>query len=194
MDSSSRPPAGHGLFQIDRLLTSRSGTAEQYASAYALLARALGYDARVVVGFRPSTPGKITERDVDAWAEVRFAGAGWVGFYPTPGSRQREPEPLPAEPEEPVEPTPTSTPTPASAPSGDSNVDGDPTAGRPTAGIGPQWMIAGLALGVAVALLTARTVLRVVVTRRRRNSVDPRRRVYGAWFDTPTLASSGHRP
>ncbi|MGI5183657.1 DUF3488 and transglutaminase-like domain-containing protein [Dactylosporangium sp. CA-152071] len=182
VSSSNRPPTGHGLFQIDRLLTSHSGTAEQYASAYALMARALGYDARVVVGFRPSTPGKITERDVDAWAEVRFAGAGWVGFYPTPGSRQRAPEPQPAEQDEPVEPAPTTTPAPLTAPSGDSTVDSSATGG-PAAGNGPQWIIAGLAAGVAVMLLAARPVSRGLVRRRRRTAPDPRRRIYGAWLD-----------
>ena len=48
-------PAGHGIFQISRLLKEKTGTAEQYSSAFAVLARVLGFDSRVVIGFRATT-------------------------------------------------------------------------------------------------------------------------------------------
>ncbi|GLZ40608.1 transglutaminase domain-containing protein [Actinokineospora sp. NBRC 105648] len=91
LDESPDAPSGHGLFQIARLLEDHRGTAEQYASAYAVLARRLGYDARVVIGFRPQYPGgpdskpfTVTEHDVDAWVEVHYSDLGWVPIDPTP--------------------------------------------------------------------------------------------------------------
>src|SRR5918992_339637 len=90
VDLTPGAPGGHGLFQINRLLDTGSGTAEQYASTFAVLARALGYEARVVMGFRPRPAGPdsytVTGRDVHAWVEVRFAALGWVAFDPTPAA------------------------------------------------------------------------------------------------------------
>jgi len=71
---------------------SRSGYCEQFAGAYAALARSLGLPARVAVGFTPGeedadAPGTfvVTGRNAHAWPEVYFAGVGWVPFEPTPG-------------------------------------------------------------------------------------------------------------
>ncbi len=82
--------AGHDISSIEAFLRIRTGYCEQYASAYAAMARWVGLPARVAVGF---TPG---EQDADglwrvrgeyahAWPEVYLAGAGWVRFEPTPG-------------------------------------------------------------------------------------------------------------
>jgi hypothetical protein len=65
------------------------GDQEQYASAYALMARSLGYPARVVMGFAPEIPEgggavEVTGDDVTAWVEVAFEGVGWVAYNPTP--------------------------------------------------------------------------------------------------------------
>ncbi len=69
---------------------SRSGYCEQFAGAYAALARSLGLPARVAVGFTPGEedePGTyiVRGRNAHAWPEVYFAGVGWVAFEPTPG-------------------------------------------------------------------------------------------------------------
>ncbi len=83
--------AGHGADRISELFerTQMVGDQEQYASAYALMARSLGYPARVVMGFAPeviegqsSTP--VTGDDVTVWTEVAFADIGWVAFNATP--------------------------------------------------------------------------------------------------------------
>ncbi|MGH3907657.1 MAG: transglutaminaseTgpA domain-containing protein, partial [Pseudonocardiaceae bacterium] len=69
-DTSAEAPGGHGLFAISALLREHRGTSEQYASAFALMCRSLGWDARVVLGFRPSFEGtELTVRgeDVHAW-------------------------------------------------------------------------------------------------------------------------------
>jgi transglutaminase-like putative cysteine protease len=85
-------PPGHTYGHIAYFLaTSHQGTSEQFAVAYALMARSLGLPSRVVVGFRPGTarPGGvrvITGADVLVWPEVDFQGLGWMPFYPTPGT------------------------------------------------------------------------------------------------------------
>ncbi|WP_395640076.1 transglutaminase family protein [Pseudolysinimonas sp.] len=82
--------AGHGADRMIALLgrTRMVGDAEQYASAFALMARSLGYPARVVVGFAPTVPEghavvPVTADQVTAWVEVPFRDAGWVPFFPT---------------------------------------------------------------------------------------------------------------
>lgn len=85
-------PAGHGDDALVDFLTARVGYCEQFAGAYAAMARSLGIPARVAVGF---TPGEQDLRDPDvyvvrgrhahAWPEVYFPEVGWVPFEPTPG-------------------------------------------------------------------------------------------------------------
>ncbi len=86
--------AGHGANRMKTLLekTQWIGDEEQYASVFALMARDLGYPARVVMGFKPSTsaPGasvNVSGADVTAWDEVAFEGVGWLPFYPTPDKK-----------------------------------------------------------------------------------------------------------
>jgi len=90
--SDSTPSrAGHGADRMSELFTRTPmvGDEEQYASAFALMARSLGYPARVVMGFAPEvtkgqTAVEVTGDDVTAWVEVPFEGYGWVAFSPTP--------------------------------------------------------------------------------------------------------------
>lgn len=82
--------AGHGADRITELFERQQmvGDQEQYATAFALMARSLGYPARVVMGFAPEVvdgqPAEVTGDDVTAWVEVAFDGVGWVSFDPTP--------------------------------------------------------------------------------------------------------------
>jgi transglutaminase-like putative cysteine protease len=83
--------AGHGADRIIELFTRSQmvGDEEQYASAMALMARHLGYPARVVMGFAPEVPAdggtvEVTGSDITAWVEVPFEGVGWISFRPTP--------------------------------------------------------------------------------------------------------------
>lgn len=83
--------AGHGADRINELFDRPQmiGDQEQYASAFALMARSLGYPARVVMGFAPEildgqSSVEVTGDDVTAWVEVAFDGVGWVSFNPTP--------------------------------------------------------------------------------------------------------------
>jgi transglutaminase-like putative cysteine protease len=75
------------LFGAQGSSGANEGTAEQFASAYAVLARAVGLPTRVVVGFQPVVPGPdgvavVRGVDATAWPEVYFTGWGWVPFDP----------------------------------------------------------------------------------------------------------------
>jgi transglutaminase-like putative cysteine protease len=88
---AARP--GHSYGAVQGVLQGQeedaAGSAEQFASAFAMLARASGYPARVAVGYRLSEEKRTGERyrvdssDAHAWPEVHFAGLGWVAFEPT---------------------------------------------------------------------------------------------------------------
>ena len=84
--------SGHGADRISDLLADRPmlGDAEQYAVTAALMARELGFPARVVMGFVPAEPAAagasvpITGADVSAWIEVQTHSHGWVAVDPNP--------------------------------------------------------------------------------------------------------------
>jgi len=85
---------GNGSQDLEAFLTEgpdgRTGYCEQFASAMTVMARILGIPARVAVGFlRPYQVGEdiyiYSARDLHAWPELYFQGAGWVRFEPTPG-------------------------------------------------------------------------------------------------------------
>jgi transglutaminase-like putative cysteine protease len=68
---------------------AQAGTSEQFATAFAVLARSVGLPTRVVFGFgpgeqQPDGTWVVRGRDALAWPEVYFAGLGWVPFNPSP--------------------------------------------------------------------------------------------------------------
>ena len=85
---------------LEEFLTeTRVGYCQQFATAFTLLARHLGFPTRVAVGFLPGSTDQATPdtyvvsgSDTHAWPEVLFAGYGWVRFEPTP--RQESSAPL----------------------------------------------------------------------------------------------------
>ena len=103
-DEGVNSRAGHGADRMVDLITLEPyvGDEEQYASAFALMARSFNYPARVVMGFKPDVPAsggpvKVTGANVTAWVEVAFEGVGWVAFDPTPEQTDvpRDPNPKP---------------------------------------------------------------------------------------------------
>ena len=69
----------------------RVGYCEQFAAAFAVMARTLDLPARVAIGFlAPEKTGAdqyvYSAHDLHAWPEVYFRGSGWVKFEPTPVS------------------------------------------------------------------------------------------------------------
>ena len=90
--STDRRPGSGMRLLADFITTDRVGYCEQFAAAYAVLARSLGLPARVVVGFLDGSEvsggrREFTTEDLHAWPEVYFGGLGWVRFEPTPGGR-----------------------------------------------------------------------------------------------------------
>jgi Transglutaminase-like superfamily/TgpA N-terminal domain len=88
---------GHSYDALRRLFSSNSqdrvGTAEQFAAAFAVMARSQGFPARVAVGYKlPPRSGadtyQVTTANAHAWAEVYFTGYGWVSFDPTDPTRR----------------------------------------------------------------------------------------------------------
>ncbi|MBE1532861.1 transglutaminaseTgpA domain-containing protein [Actinomadura algeriensis] len=100
-------PGGHGYAELAELLVPpgrRGGgaTSEQFASAFAVLARAVGLPSRVVVGFGQGEgdgDGRVVRTgDAVAWGEIHFEGLGWVPYDPNPKRRSTaSPRPRPGE-------------------------------------------------------------------------------------------------
>jgi transglutaminase-like putative cysteine protease len=105
---------------LDFLTTTRTGTCEQFAGAFAVLARSIGLPTRVMVGFTtglgsPSGVTTVRGADAHAWPEVYLgATAGWVSFEPTPGRPSGET--TPADVVGPTRITPPTTPPPSATP------------------------------------------------------------------------------
>lgn len=90
-------PGGHGYAELAALLVppGRKGggaTSEQFASAFAVLARAAGLPSRVVIGFGPGGGDGdrvVRTGDAVAWGEIYFDGIGWVPYDPNPRERSK---------------------------------------------------------------------------------------------------------
>lgn len=74
------------------LFETQRGYCEQFAGAFAAMARVLGLPSRVAVGFTQGEPDpvqpdlyRVRGEHAHAWPEVYLSGAGWVAFEPTPG-------------------------------------------------------------------------------------------------------------
>jgi hypothetical protein len=191
--------SGHGADRITELLTSHPmvGDQEQYAVTAALMARQLGFPARVVFGFEVPETGDgdhatITGADVTAWVQIQTAGDGWVNVDPNPEVR-----PIPAkQPDEPehvsrpqtnVQP-PVEPQQPDDSDAPRSHVDDDRQATQ------PAWLtilltvaqIAGWTLLAAAVLLAPFLVVIAAKWRRRRlrsRRGSPAGRIVGGWSE-----------
>lgn len=198
---SEATPAGHsGDALVNFLFESRTGYCEQFAAAFAVMARTLGIPSRVAVGFIPGTPQgdgsfTVTSADAHAWPEVWIEPFGWVAFEPTPGrgnpapgdhtgtaSEGAVPPPppeasvttvAPADAPPAEEPDTPTTVTPGEG-GGESEGGGSPWAGRFVAAA--AGVLLALVLGVAARLAQRR--------RSRHGGPDrgaPHEAVLGAW-------------
>lgn len=101
-------PDGSGsnnLQVIANLLQERRGYCVHYASALAVLGRALGVPTRLVLGYRANADGaaialengveivtyQATNHDLHAWTEAFIDNVGWVSFDVTPSIAQSDP-------------------------------------------------------------------------------------------------------
>jgi len=171
----------HGVDDLEAFLFDvRAGYCEQFAGAFAAMARSIGLPARVAVGFTPgiADPGdptlfRVRGEHAHAWPEVYLGEYGWVAFEPTPGRGAPFAEPYTGVPEQqaapvgdggstattvgpqptPEQPTPTTAPgqTPPTFPD---EAGGDLEAGADGPGEPSPWPLR-IAVGVAIVLAAA---------------------------------------
>jgi len=87
-ENVSAPPADADL--VDYLLFERQrGYCEYFASAMAVMLRAVGVPSRMVVGFYPGEYDQeqggflYRQKNAHAWVEIFLPGNGWIPFEPT---------------------------------------------------------------------------------------------------------------
>lgn len=199
------PGGGLQRTLIERFLRdTRRGTAEQFATAYVLLARSLGVDARVATGFiAAATPIDgtlvLTSADAQVWPEIRLVDGDWVAMNPTPPEEASDLTPPDVEP---AVQTPAAAQPPIAPPpevSNDTTIDDEVVdEGRATAlsSLRLWGQRVGLALSALLlpALITVLVILGIKRRRRRRRLVrgQPGSRVVGAWaVATDRLVDAG---
>ena len=216
-------PAGHAGDDLERFLfETRRGYCEQFAGAYAAMARAVGLPARVAVGFTPGEPagdGRYVVRGLNAhaWPEVFLAGYGWVAFEPTPGRGIPRGEGYTGVPEQQAsaaDPTTATTVAPAEPAASDAGPEsagpppttGDPVPGPERGGApatmpAPSWALrlafaALVGIGTAGVWAGALALLRRSRRLRRRSAaVSTSDRVLVAWAEvSEALARAGLPP
>ncbi|MEV4003512.1 transglutaminaseTgpA domain-containing protein [Actinomadura sp. NPDC049753] len=178
-------PGGHGYAELAKLLVApgrRGGgaTSEQFASAFAVLARAAGLPSRVVVGFGPGSGDRervVRTGDAVAWGEIYFRDLGWVPYDPNPRERSQ------ASPQ---------TGSGKRIEEGDAQADGPDAqdlgdqggaggGGRSGSGSGPESLLVLPAL-VLLAFLLGAPLLGAIRSRRLRRGTAPDR-IRAAWTE-----------
>lgn len=196
--SPKDPPSrsGHAADRITELLTDQRmiGDQEQYAVTAALMAKELGFPARVVFGFVPATidasgATPIRGADVSAWIEVNTTQFGWVDIDPTPPVREIPAE-IPQEPTQVARPQSPVLPPPTEPNARDTQTPPDSTQ-DPAAQPNPivvillavlavlGWLVLAAAIVLAPFLTVAAAKLRRRVLRRRART--PIQRISGGW-------------
>jgi transglutaminase-like putative cysteine protease len=189
---------GHSYDALRRLVspntTDRQAYAEQFAAAFAVLARSQGFPTRVAVGYllRDKQGGDtyaVKTSDAHAWAEVNLTGYGWVSFDPTnfsirPETSQQKPQTQPGGADK-----PNDTPLPGSQPIVDPHLTSGP--GTRERVITTSVIVAGVL--VALFLLTLLGIVLEKARRRaRRRMGSGNDRIVGAWREvTDRLVEHG---
>jgi transglutaminase-like putative cysteine protease len=196
-------PSGHAYPNLNFFLFGPSngggqkGTSEQFAAAYALLARLMGLPTRVVVGFQSATgAGPVRGADALAWPEVLFEGVGWVPFDPmpkpntTPRPVEEDFKPPTEDPTEPPTEAPiTDAPSESATPLASGDGSGGGITGAMVAG-GVTGLVVLVAGGAALVVLAMRRSLR----RRRLEHGPPAERIAGAWLEVNDALRLAGRP
>ncbi|WP_086662376.1 transglutaminase TgpA family protein [Lentzea kentuckyensis] len=179
-------PPGHSYAAISRLLSgsnTNGGYAEQHAAAFTVVARSMGFPARVAVGYRLRTyrggAFQVSTADAHAWPEVHFAGYGWVAFEPTsadytPSQNQQAEAPRVVPPQ----PAPPTTAPPAESRRAEA-ADGRGFGWHSVRDSTVPVVLAAILLVLLACGFVA--VVKAHRRRRRRRHPDPAARVLGAW-------------
>lgn len=200
--------SGHGADRITELVTAPQmiGDGEQYSVLAALMARQLGFPARVVFGFEPQAGSgqvSVTGSDVAAWIEVDTAEYGWIDVDVTPPVR---PIP-PAQPQDPskvarpqsiVPPPPDASDQHQQQSAPESTHDIPPAIDPVLAAIIAVAKVLGwVVLGLAIVLAPFALVIAAKARRRRlrRTAPTPLQRIRGGWDEfADTALDHGYAP
>lgn len=210
LDDEEPSRSGHAIDRLAEFATSKPmiGDGEQYAVAAALMARSIGFPARVVVGYLPPRdaepdegPRVFRSEDLQAWIEVQAADGAWIQVDPNPVPREI-PERQPDEPTIVSRPQSALPPPDDPTPVDDLAAEPDPGADDPDDADG--WLVALLdalrVAGVALAAvaLIATPFVAIVVAKARRRRLRRRaasvvERIEGGWDEfTDTAADFGY--
>lgn len=212
LDDDVPSRSGHSLDRLEELASERPmvGDGEQYAAAAALMARQIGFPARVVVGYvqpageeiaaeagdaeaggADAGDGSVVFRSDDrqAWIEVQTSEGEWISIDPNP-----EPRPIPER--EPDQPTIVSRPQSALPPPAErtpvDDLAADPDVPPDENGGADAWLqvlfgalsITGFVL-LGLAVLTSPFLAIIVAKLRRRrvrrNAATAAERIEGGW-------------
>jgi hypothetical protein len=187
--------SGHAADRINELLTAQQmiGDGEQYSVTAALMARQLGFPARVVLGFVPETTGagtsEIRGKDVSAWIEVDTAQYGWVTVDPNPPVRPI-PTKKPQDPNQVARPqtivppavTQASPPDPQTVPDAQQH-DADLPNAFLVIVLAVLQVLGWVLLGVAIVLSPFLVIMGIKARkrRRRRSAATPVEQISGGW-------------
>ncbi len=219
--------AGHSLSRIDQLFTAllereqdpratasgnfvaAIGDDEQFSVAVALMARELGFPARVVVGARTSAAdpslsvcqtGTCLADDLSAWVEVRSSAGQWIPVDVTPQRSQAPSREVTAQPDPTIGTEVRPDVVDEVEPPHPAQEDNPSSVDRPDA-VDLAWLwatlrIGGLALGAAAIVLgpfllvvTAKALRR----RARRTAAAPADRIAGGWEEYLDAAADAGR-
>ncbi|MFF5232227.1 DUF3488 and transglutaminase-like domain-containing protein [Dactylosporangium sp. NPDC000521] len=198
-------PSGHAYPNVEYFLFGpkqaggQKGTSEQFAAAFAVLARLMGLPTRLAVGFRVEAGrNEVRGGDAVAWPEVLFNGV-WEPFDPMPKAdtvqRPTEDDFRPKPPAS--QPPPETVPAPS-----DSAVPQSPKPSvAPTAGAAerdsPAVAVAvtgGSLLLLLLAFAASVPVARRARRRRRLGRGTPEARIEAAWAEVLTGLRLAGRP
>lgn len=205
--------AAAGETSDERALVAAIGDDEQFSAAAALVARAMGFDSRVVLGVRlggeragvpgvPACASECTGENLAAWIEVRGDGGAWA---PVDTSPQVDLPPVTLDrgeqlPEFPTVPEDRNA-TVADPPSGSSSDSSEPAQEPQRNGFEALWpILKGVGLSALALVLLALPLLFIPVakrlrSRRRRLPATPEMRALGAWDElVDGFADSGRAP
>lgn len=189
-DGLSRP--GHRAARMSQFFQGQEliGDDEQYAVAMALMVRAFGAPARVVLGAYPGDEKaggnlKLKGDNVHAWVEVKFKEVGWIPFDPTP-PRERVPRTDQPQPKSVPKPQVLQPPPPPATPPVLPHVEKQAHADNHSTGMQILAALAQVAkYGGWLLLLLSPILLTLLAkwyrSRRRRRAKEPQDRLKGAW-------------
>lgn len=215
--------SGHALDRLEQLAADQPmlGDGEQYAVAAALMARKIGFPARVVVGYAESDAAGdgrdddaastaasadastvFRRSDLQAWIEVQRADGAWIALDPNPSPRD-VPEREPEQPEEVSRPESALPPPPDRTQVEENDSPADHSDERPQDDLarllgllGEVATIAGvsiLALALIASPFLAVIVAKIRRRRVRRNADSAVDRIEGGWQEfADTAADYGY--